>query len=101
MIKNYIVEEKGHTELVSSSLKLIAGEIGKSRQFFRLLAELKPYANNHKILLRHQIGAAQFWEMGRGTWFELGGEGIPLGGEAESHKTIHLNCPIMIKLHDL
>jgi hypothetical protein len=32
---------------VSSSLKLIAGEVGKRRQFFRLLAELKPYANNH------------------------------------------------------
>jgi hypothetical protein len=46
--KNYIDGEKGHTELVSNSLKLIAGEIGKSRQFFRLLAELKPYANNHK-----------------------------------------------------
>jgi hypothetical protein len=34
------MEKKGHTELVSSSLKLIAGEIGKRRQFFRLLAEL-------------------------------------------------------------
>jgi hypothetical protein len=52
--KNYIDGEKGHTELVSSSLKLIARKIGKRRHFFRLLAELKPYANNHKnILLRH------------------------------------------------
>jgi len=30
--KYYIDGEKGHTELVSSSLKLIAGEIGKRRQ---------------------------------------------------------------------
>jgi len=68
MIKITSMGKKGHTELVSSSLKLIAGEIGKRRQFFRLLAELKPYANNHKnILLRHYIGAAHFWEMGRGT----------------------------------
>jgi hypothetical protein len=41
--KNYIDGEKGHTELVSSSLTLIAREIGKRRHFFRLLAELKPY----------------------------------------------------------
>ena len=41
MIKNYIDGEKEHTELVSSSLKLIASKIGK-------LAELKPNANNHK-----------------------------------------------------
>jgi hypothetical protein len=40
--KNYIDGEKGHTELVSSSLKLIAGEIGKRRQFFWLPAELRP-----------------------------------------------------------
>jgi hypothetical protein len=67
---------------VSSSLKLIAGDIDKRRQFFLLLAELKPYSNNHKkILLRHPIGAAQFWEMGRGTGFEFEREGIPLGGE--------------------
>jgi hypothetical protein len=32
--KNYIDGEKGQTELVSSSLKLIAREIGKRRQFF-------------------------------------------------------------------
>jgi hypothetical protein len=48
MIKNYIDGEKGHTDLVSSSLKLIAGEISKRCQFFRLLAELKPYTNNNK-----------------------------------------------------
>jgi hypothetical protein len=40
---------------VSNSLKLIAGEIGKSRQFFRLLAELKPYANNHKNITASNI----------------------------------------------
>jgi hypothetical protein len=42
MIKITSMEKKGNTELVSSSLKLIAGEIGKRRQFFGLLAELKP-----------------------------------------------------------
>jgi len=48
---------------------------------WRKINELKL---NHKIfLLRHHIGAAQFWVMGRGTGFELGGEGIPLGGETE------------------
>jgi len=82
--KKYI---DGHTKLVSSSLKLIARKSGKRRQFFRLLTELKPYANNHtNILLRHHICAAQFWKMGRGTWFELGGEGIPLGGEPERER---------------
>jgi hypothetical protein len=48
MIKITSMEKKGIKKLVSSSLKLIAGEIGKKRQFFRLLAVLKPYANNHK-----------------------------------------------------
>jgi len=68
MIKITSMEKKGHTELASSSLKPLARKIVKRRQFFQLLAELKPYANNHKnILLRHHIGAAQFWDMGRGT----------------------------------
>jgi hypothetical protein len=40
--KNYMDGEKGHTVLVNSSLKLIAGEIGKRRQLFWLLAVLKP-----------------------------------------------------------
>ena len=57
MIKITSMEKKGHTELVSSSLKLIAGEIGKRRQFFRLLAELKPYTNNHKYR-KYQIFSA-------------------------------------------
>ena len=49
------MEKRGQTELVNNSLKLIAGKIDKRRQLFRLLAELKPYANNHKIfLLRHK-----------------------------------------------
>jgi hypothetical protein len=51
--KNYIDGEKGHTELVSSSLKLIAGEIGKRRQFFRLLAELKPYF--YTLIIQHHL----------------------------------------------
>jgi hypothetical protein len=63
--KNYIDGEKGHTELVSSSLKLVAGEIGKRRQFFRLLAELKPYTNNHKNITQtsHRRGTI----LGNGT----------------------------------
>ena len=63
--KNYIDGEKGHKELVSSSLKLIAGEIGKRRQFFQLLAELKPYANNHKKITQtsHRHGTI----LGNGT----------------------------------
>jgi hypothetical protein len=39
-----------------------------------------------KILIRHHISAAHFWEMGRGTRFELGSEGIPLGGESERER---------------
>jgi hypothetical protein len=51
---------------------------------WRKINELKL---NHKMfLLRHHIGAAQFWEMGRGTGFELGEEGIPLGGESERER---------------
>jgi hypothetical protein len=42
------MEKKGHTELVNNSLILIAGKMSKKCQLFRLLAELKPYANNHK-----------------------------------------------------
>ena len=61
---------------MSSSLKLIAGEIGKRRQFFCLLAQLKPYANNRRNFTQtsHRRGTI----LGNGT---LGGEGIPLGGE--------------------
>jgi hypothetical protein len=39
-----------------------------------------------KILLRHHISAAQFWEMGRGTRFELRRKRIPLGGEPERER---------------
>jgi hypothetical protein len=46
-----------------------------------------------KILLRHHIGAAQFWEMVRGTEFELGREGIPLGGESKRERVEKHNAP--------
>jgi hypothetical protein len=42
--KNYIDGEKGHTELVSSSLKLIAGEIGKRRY----ISNLYQYSSAHE-----------------------------------------------------
>jgi hypothetical protein len=71
--KNYIDGEKGHIELVSSSPKLIAGEIGKRCQFFRLLTELKPYTNNHKNITSHRRGTI----LGNGTrdmiWARKGG----------------------------
>jgi len=51
MIKITSMEKKGHTELLSSSLKLIARKIGKRRQFFWLNSSglIMYYLLGHKV----------------------------------------------------
>jgi hypothetical protein len=49
-------------------------------------AELQPYMLTIKKDFALHMSMAQFWEIGRGTGFELGREGIPPGGESERER---------------